>query len=1058
VKRLSRAATLAALLAVAILGPARAQEVSAPGDTAVMLEDGSQLWFVELSSRPTTDGGSLPGVLLEQATFRAAAAGAGIRATERGAFHALWNGVSLAVRPRDVSRLRALPGVTEVYPVMAIELPEVSPTLDPALLTALSMTGADIAHADLGLTGAGVKVGIIDTGLDYDHPDLGGDGLARRNSAMFPTGRVVTGFDFVGDSYNGSNTPLPDPYPDDCSGHGTHVSGIVGASGAVTGVAPGIVFGVYRVFGCNGFTTPDILLAAMERALDDGMQVVNMSLSSAFQWPSYPVARACDRLVNRGVVVCAAFGNSGGLGLYAGGAPGVGKKVIGVAAFDNTHFNTPIFRVSPDGALFTYILGLGSPPAPLSGIDPLARTGTASSTADACTALPAGSLTGRVALIRRGTCSVHTKARNAELAGAVAVVVYNSVNENVTVDARGLPPVTIPVVGIGKAQGELLDSRLAAGPVDLTWTIASTPNTTTGGFVSDFSSYGPAPDLTLKPDLGAPGGFITSTYPLEQGGHASLSGTSMSSPHVAGAVALLLEAHPNTPASAVRTILMNNASPRPRAGAPAGLDAVHRQGAGMLDIPAAVLATTRVEPGKLELGESEAGPAVRTLTIENNGASAVSYELSNAAALATGPDAFTPTAMVGESSVSFSANPVLVAAGGTATVDVTIAPDPELQDGSLYGGYILLTPDDGGRETRVPYAGFDGDYQSAPVLTPTTLGVPWLAHLVGSSLFNQPHGASFTLQGGDIPYIVLHLDRPVSELKMEIFDASTGKAWHRMFYSKDFPRNLTAQSVSAYGWHGSTFHGNQVLDVPNGQYVVRVSVLKPLGDENDPAHSESWTSPVITLARPALAVVAGPSLSQSPVRVGDHVTVSASIRNSGASAANGVKVAFLDNGAAYDSTTLDLEPSQSGPVAVPWNVGPPATHVLEVVVDPDEQCVEIDRGDNTAETTVTLDGLIVGVEGTLPNELWLAPAWPNPFGRSVGFRFGLPGAGPVSFEIFDMLGRRLRSWRWSALPAGEHALTWDGRSDEGRHAPAGVLLLRLHASGRTLTRKAVRLP
>jgi subtilisin family serine protease len=125
--------------------------------------------------------------------------------------------------------------------------------------------------------------------------------------------------------------PVPDPDPDDCGGHGTHVSGIIGADGGLTGVAPRVKFHAYRVFGCQGSTTADVLLDAMELAFDDRADVVNMSIGGALQWPQYSTARAADRLVRRGVVVVASIGNEGPLGLYAASAPGVGKNVIGVA-------------------------------------------------------------------------------------------------------------------------------------------------------------------------------------------------------------------------------------------------------------------------------------------------------------------------------------------------------------------------------------------------------------------------------------------------------------------------------------------------------------------------------------------------------------------------------------------------------------------------------------------------------------------------------------------------------------------------------------------------------
>src|SRR5262249_21306838 len=157
-------------------------------------------------------------------------------------------------------------------------------------------------------------------------------------------------------------------------GHGTHVAGIVGAHGTITGVAPGVVFGAYRVFGCGGSTSDDVIIAALEMALADHMQVVNMSLGSAFEWPESPTAQASDRLVNKGVVVVCSIGNSGANGLYSSGAPGVSAKAIGVASFDNTYQNLSAFTISPDNRPIGYTTAVGCPPAPTSGTFPLART------------------------------------------------------------------------------------------------------------------------------------------------------------------------------------------------------------------------------------------------------------------------------------------------------------------------------------------------------------------------------------------------------------------------------------------------------------------------------------------------------------------------------------------------------------------------------------------------------------------------------------------------------------------------------------------------------------
>jgi hypothetical protein len=395
------------------------------------------------------------------------------------------------------------------------------------------------------------------------------------------------------------------------------------------------------------------------------------------------------------------------------------------------------------------------------------------------------------------------------------------------------------VVSISLEQGNFIKDQL---PVNMTWTdrTGSFPSPT-AGLISSFSSYGLAPDLSVKPDIGAPGGNIYSTIPLEQGGYGVKGGTSMSSPHVAGAVALLLEAKPKTPSQAVRGILQNSADPQVWWGLPSGpfLDNVHRQGAGMLDIDDAILTTTKIEPGKIAMGEGEAGPQFFTLSIENNGPMAVTYDLTYVSTVATtGTWAGDLGYWLTDDYVDFGSPSVTVPAGGTTTVDLTIYP-PGGPDLGTYGGYIVFTPKDGGQVHRVPYAGFVGDYQALPVLTANPYGLPWLMG-----------GPVYTMQNGDYPEFWVNLGHQVRMLRMEVFDANTSKAWHRAFDFDYVGRNSNYNFINSYVWDGTTFAGKKTYTVPDGEYVVKLSVLKALGDDNNPAHWETWTSPVITIDRP----------------------------------------------------------------------------------------------------------------------------------------------------------------------------------------------------------------
>jgi minor extracellular serine protease Vpr len=870
--------------------------------------EGTNLWFVQLKSAPAVKGTSISKLNAEKQAFRQAAADAEVSYKERYAFSKLWNGLSIQVDPSGLSTISRLPGVKAVYPVGVIQIPKEA-GISPDLQTALAMTGADVAQSELGFTGTGVKVAVMDTGLDYDHADLGGDGSTRSNSRVFPTSRVVKGWDFVGDSYNATSSspayqpvPQPDAFPDDCNGHGTHVSGIVGASGnfltgGARGVAPGVQFGAYRVFGCDGSTTDDVMIAAMERISNDGMNVLNMSIGDAFNnWPGTPTAVASDNLVDTGVVVVASIGNSGASGVWSAGAPGVGSKVIGVASFDNTHINALTFRTNPANTQIAYLQIADTTAAPTSGTTPeVVYLGRGCPQSGPTWTLPEadpylGDPAGKVALIDRGVCSFDGKYQRAIDAGAVAVVIANNVPGiflgGFVVD-RGFP-----AVGISLADGNTLKAELGSGPVTLTWTSdrVNTPNPTSG-LISSFSSYGLGAELDLKPDIGAPGGFIRSTYPLEAGAYAIISGTSMASPHVAGAAALLLQAEgwtPPTPlqAASVRGLLQNTSVPANWSGNPGlgFLDFVHRQGAGMLKIDKAIQAPASVSPAKLVQGEAGL-PLSHTLTVTNNTASAITYDMSHQAALSTVGSTFAPGATTSGASaggpITFSSASVNVPANGTATVDVTIPrPNFGIANRVVYGGYIRFTPQGGGQMLRVPYGGFGADYQGITILTSggATPPFPKLAQRVGwvsasnfTPTYAFPAGPitytmEQTMQFGrpfrDFPTVGVHLDHQARWVRITVLDAagnpvvsgSTSQTLDPVAVQVDLhPRNSTAGGFFAFDWDGrlvSTQKKGKTIsfNMPNGDYKLRVQVLKPLGTE--PADVETYTSPTFTIARP----------------------------------------------------------------------------------------------------------------------------------------------------------------------------------------------------------------
>ena len=840
------------------------------------------LWFVEFAQEPRAAGGSARGIANERAAFQRDTTRAGIEAEIERDFGTLWNGVTVRASNPDANDLRQLRSVTAVYPVAIIEQPEPS-EVSPELVTAITMTGADVAQSELGYTGEGLSVAIIDTGIDYNHVDLGGDGdhstrIQAAADRSFDHPRISHGWDYVGDEFNPADPdapqePAPNPDPIDLEGHGTHVAGIVGADNeqrdtGVTGVAPGVTFGAYKVFG-PGSTTADIIVDALEDAYVDGMDIVNMSLGAAFAWgQEYPTNRASNELSASGVVVVNSAGNSGAAGTWSLSAPATAHDIISVASADNLSQQTNVFEVEQLEQQVPYLPMSDAPAPPTEGTsDPLIWAGRGC--VDTGRAIddvldPAhGDLTGRTALLVRGNCTFDQKYRGAVLAGATGVVIYNNIAGLFA--GGGVTPIDdVWAAGISDTGGAALRGLLDAGEtvvLEFSDETVTTPNPT-GGLVSSFSSYGQDVELAFGPSVMAPGGLITSTYP--GGGYAMLSGTSMAAPHVAGAAALMLEAEPDLDPFQIRDRLQNTAEPAPWSLAPGFglLDHTFRQGAGMIQVDRAITADQRVTPAQVALADTDV--TTTTLTVRNHGSEAVTYELGHADGLQTVVGTFLPDFWLTPAPVQFSSATVTVPAGGSADVSVTItAPYVGLAN-HQYGGYVTFTPVESTAATtlRVPYVGYAGDYVdemgllgywywgTGPDDQPEFVDVdPLLAVEVDDDYeIIEEDGHVFRTRDGEYPVVAPFFGHFPQEMELWAVDQRRGMRY-LVAEEQYLPRSPGLIQRYLFEWDGTARAGasDKRRPVPSSTYTLEMKLLRAMGDAENPEHWETWQSPSFTV-------------------------------------------------------------------------------------------------------------------------------------------------------------------------------------------------------------------
>jgi len=595
----------------------------------------------------------------------------------------------------------------------------------PNLSQSHFIVNADPAWAAAGgraAAGAGIKIGDIDTGIDNTHPFFDPTGFsyppgfpkcdaADSNShhpdqdCNYVSPKVIVAKVF----YNKNNQTNFDAQA--IQDHGTHTAGIAAGIfnpslnavvngvliNSMSGMAPGAFLGNYNVFpGDVTNARSEDILNAVDAAVEDGMDVLNLSLGGSYHGNNDLLAIGLDNAVDAGLSVAVAAGNSGP-GPNTVESPGRARKVITVAASTNQHFV---------GEPFTYPSGGGTTVgAAVGDFAPLAAGSfnLFDTHANGCASVDPGA-SGNVAIIDRGACTFSQKVANAKAAGAIGVVIINNVAGDPISMARtpGFDD-DLPAVMIGKNEGAAL--RTANPPDASTTAIFQEFVTPNKDILAGFSSQGPTNvDVAIKPDVTSVGVNVLSSItcvgkgpgcPGDGSGWAFFQGTSMSTPHIAGSAAVLKDLHSTWSPAEIKSALVNRADLVIKDAVTGTHDVgPTAQGAGRENLGVAADGTTWMDPVSASFGKITAGrPVSLNITLTNPTASDQTYAVT--------VTKFTPSTFGGTVPSVFDAGvlssgdtrltvpaSVNVPANGSATLTVTV--NAGLPHGTLVQGWIDL--------------------------------------------------------------------------------------------------------------------------------------------------------------------------------------------------------------------------------------------------------------------------------------------------------------------------------------------------------------------------------